>query len=163
MPALAHSAVSFGLVTIPVAITPATQSHSVAFRQVHTADMGRVRNRRVCDVCGQTPGLEQIGRGYELPDGALVEVTDAELDALPLDSVRAIEVVGFNPVGSVDPLSLGRAYYLTAHGDIAVKPYALLVRALRRTEKIAVARFALRDRERLGLLRGQGTALVLHR
>jgi DNA end-binding protein Ku len=160
--ALANSAISFGLVTIPVSISPATESHNIPFRQIHTADGGRIRNRKICETCGQTLDQSQIDRGYETPDGSLVEITDADLDALPLESVRAIEVQGFNPYEHVDLLRVGKAYYLTPNGDIAAKPYALIVQALQRTSKVAIAKFALRDRERLGLLRVKAGVLVLH-
>ncbi|MYZ36002.1 hypothetical protein GT002_13060 [Streptomyces sp. SID4917] len=117
----------------------------------------------MCEVCGQTLSWEKTGSAYELADGALVEVTDTELDALPLDSTRAIEVAGFSPAGAVEPLSLGRAYHLIADGDIAARPYAILVRALQCAERNAVVKFVLRNREQIGLLRVQGNALVLHR
>ncbi|MCX4826166.1 Ku protein [Streptomyces sp. NBC_01142] len=159
---LMNSAVSFGLVTIPVSVWPATESHSIAFRQIHTADGGRIRNRKICEQCGEQLSQDQIGRGYEAPDGSLVEITDADLDGLPLESVRAIEVIGFNAYESIDAVSIGRAYYLAAHGDIAAKPYSLIVKALQRTSKAAVVRYSLRDRERLGLLRVKDNVLVLH-
>ncbi|MEU4496929.1 Ku protein, partial [Streptomyces sp. NPDC023998] len=123
---------------------------------------GRIRNRKVCETCGKTLDLSQIGRGYETADGSLIEITDADLDALPLESVRAIEVQGFNPYERVDLLRVGKAYYLAPNGDIAAKPYALIVQALQRTSKVAIAKFALRDRERLGLLRVKAGVLVLH-
>ncbi|MCM2393895.1 Ku protein [Streptomyces albipurpureus] len=158
---LLTTAVSFGLVTISVSVLPATESHSVTFRQMHLADLGRVRNRTTCEVCGQQLRHDQIGRGWETLDGSLVEITDQDLDSLPLEHVRAIEVLGFNPATSVNPISLGRSYYLAARGDIAAKPYALITRALQRTDRVAVARYSLRDRTRLGLLRVTDGVLVL--
>lgn len=160
--ALARSAVSFGLVTIPVAILPATESHAISFRQIHTPDLGRVRHRKVCEVCGEVLRQDQIGRGYEMPDGSLVEITDEELDGLPLESVHAIEVAGFVPWSSVPVVRIGKAYYLQAQGKVAAKPYTLIVEALKRNEKVAIARYALRDRERYGLLRVKDDVLVLH-
>jgi DNA end-binding protein Ku len=159
---LMNTAISFGLVTIPVSIMPATESHSIAFRQIHTADGGRIRNRKICEECGKSLDQSQIGRGYELPDGSLVEITDQDLDALPLESVRAIEVAGFLPWATIPLERIGRSYYLQAHGDIAAKPYTLIRRALQRNDKVAIARYSLRDRERYGLLRVRGDALVLH-
>ncbi|MGW3627211.1 Ku protein [Streptomyces sp. NPDC000880] len=70
MPSLLSTAISFGLVTIPVSVVPATESHSVAFRQIHLTDLGRVRNRKICEVCGQQLGQDEIGRGWELPAGS---------------------------------------------------------------------------------------------
>ncbi|MGW3628022.1 non-homologous end joining protein Ku [Streptomyces sp. NPDC000880] len=161
MPSLLSTAISFGLVTIPVSVEPATESHSVKFRQIHLKDLGRVRNRKTCEVCGQQLGQDEIGRGWELADGSLMEVTDEELDSLPLEEVRAIDVVGFNQAESVNSISLSRSYYLAPKGDIAIKPYTLIVKALQRTDKVAVARYSLRDRTRLGLVRVKENVLVL--
>ncbi|WP_331752352.1 Ku protein [Streptomyces sp. NBC_00829] len=161
MPVLLSTAVQFGLVSIPVAVVSATESHSVSFRQIHLEDGGRVRNRKICQECGQQLRQDEIGRGWELPDGSLMEVTDEDLDSLPLEHVRAIEVIGFNQAESVNPISLGHSYYLAAKGAIAAKPYTLITKALQRTDKIAVVRYSLRDRTRLGLLRVKDDVLLL--
>ncbi|WP_406307238.1 Ku protein [Streptomyces sp. NBC_00885] len=121
-----------------------------------------MRNRKICEACGKVLDLTQIGRGYELDDGSLVAITDEELDALPLESVRAIEVQGFNPYESVDLLRVGKPYYLAPNGHIAARPCALIVQALQRNSKVAITKFALRDRERYGLLRVKDGVLVLH-
>ncbi|WP_406003367.1 Ku protein [Streptomyces sp. NBC_00829] len=161
MPALLSTAISFGLVTIPVAVVPATESHSISFRQIHLEDGGRVRNRKICEECGKQLVQDEIGRGWELPDGSLMEVTDEELDSLPLEHVRAIEVIGFNQAESVNPISLGHSYYLAAKGAIAAKSYTLITKALQRTDKIAVVRYSLRDPTRLALLRVKDGVLLL--
>lgn len=112
-------------------------------------------------VCGQQLRQDEIGRGWERGDGSLIEITDEDLDSLPLEHVRAIEVIGFNPAESVNPISLGRSYYLAAKGAIAARPYTLILKALQRTDKVAVARYSLRDRTPLGLLRVKDDVLVL--
>jgi DNA end-binding protein Ku len=91
-----------------------------------------------------------------------VPVTDDELAQMPLPTARAIEIVAFVPAQSIDPVRIGDSYYLEAAADVAAKPYKLLRQALERSTKVAVAKFALRGRERLGLLRVKGDALVLH-
>ncbi|MDA5279919.1 Ku protein [Streptomyces sp. Isolate_45] len=161
MKATWNGAITFGLVTISVAVYPAVESHTVSFRQIHTADGGRIRYRKVCEIDGQELSADEIGRGYETATGTLVEVTDADLDGLPLPTAKAIEIVGFVPAESIDPIQIGASYYLGATG-VAAKPYELLRRALLRSSKVAVAKFALRDRERLGLLRVIDDVMVLH-
>ncbi|MFD5112337.1 Ku protein [Streptomyces sp. NPDC058391] len=156
-------AISFGLVTIPIKVVNATENRSISFHQYHEADGGRVRTRKVCELDDQTVGQEEIGRGYELPGGSLIEITDEELGAMPLPTAEAIEIVAFVPADSIDPIRIGDSYYLTADGAVASKPYVLLRKALERSSKVAVAKFALRGRERLGLLRTREEALVLHR
>ncbi|MFF0386916.1 Ku protein [Streptomyces sp. NPDC004286] len=156
-------AISFGLVTVPVRVVSATQDRSVHLRQIHTADGGRVRYRKVCELEDREVHGAEIGRAYEMADGSLVPVTDQDLRDLPLPTARAIEIVAFLPTSAVDPIRLGGAgYYLAADGSTAAKPYTLLRKALARSTRVAVARFAWHGQERLGLLRTRDDAIVLH-
>ncbi|MGC5000579.1 Ku protein [Streptomyces sp. DT195] len=162
-PTVWSGAVSFGLVTIPVRVVSATQDRSVHLRQIHTEDGGRVRYRKVCELEDREVHLAEIGRAFETADGSLIPVTDQDLHDLPLPTARAIEIVTFLPTGAVDPIRLGGGgYYLVADGAVAAKPYTLLREALARSTKVAVAKFAWHGRERLGLLRVRGDAIVLH-
>lgn len=155
-------AVSFGLVTIPIKVVPATENHSISFRQVHLEDMGRVRYRKICEIDGEQLSDDEIIKGYEVSKDQLVPVTDEDLADMPLPTAKAIEIVAFVPAESIDPVRIGDSYYLEADGQVAGKPYKLLRQALERSAKVAVAKFALRGRERLGLLRGKDDAIVLH-
>ncbi|MFI6653220.1 Ku protein [Streptomyces sp. NPDC050529] len=155
-------AISFGLVTIPIRVSSASEDHSIHFHQVHLKDMARVRTRKVCEIDGKALGQEEIGKGYQLTKDEVVPVTDEELDEMPLPTAKAIEIVAFVPAESIDPVRISDSYYLSADGGVAAKPYVLLRRALERTSKVAVAKFAWHNRERLGLLSIRGDALVLH-
>ncbi len=127
---------------------PATEDHSVRFHQYHLQDMGRVRVRKYCEVEDREVPQQEIGKGYALTKDQIVPVLDEELRELPLPTARAIEIVAFVPAGSIDPLRIGEGYYLQASGTVAAKPYALLRKALARTSKVAVAKFAWHGRER---------------
>ncbi|MGX2998754.1 non-homologous end joining protein Ku [Streptomyces sp. JNUCC 64] len=155
-------AITFGLVTIPVKVVAATESRALAFHQYHRADMARVRVRKVCALDGETLSPDEIGRAFETPEGTMVEITDEELDAIPLPTAKAIEIAGFVPAESIDPLRVGEGYYLESGGQVAAKPYVLLRRALERNARVALATFAWHGRERLGLLRVKDDVLVLH-
>ncbi|MEU5286240.1 Ku protein [Streptomyces sp. NPDC020755] len=155
-------AISFGLVTIPVKVVSATQDHSIHFRQVHLEDLGRVRTRKVCELDGEALSQDEIGKGYELSKEQTVPITDEELDRIPLPTAKAIEIVAFVDADSVDPIRISDSYYLAIDGKVAEKPYTLLRRALERSDKVAVAKFAWHNRERLGLLRVREGAIVLH-
>ncbi|WP_328886160.1 non-homologous end joining protein Ku [Streptomyces sp. NBC_00316] len=155
-------AISFGLVTIPIKAISATEDHSIHFRQVHLADMGRVRTRKVCEIDGEAVSQDEIGRGYELTKDETIAVTDKELDQMPLPTAKAIEIVGFVDADTIDPVRIGDSYYLAADGQVAAKPYTLLRQALERSDKVAIAKFAWHNRERLGLLRVRDNAIVLH-
>ncbi|MGW1101526.1 non-homologous end joining protein Ku [Streptomyces sp. NPDC002540] len=155
-------AISFGLVTIPIKVVSATEDRSVRFHQVHLKDMGRVRTRKVCELDGEVVPQEEIGRGYELTRDETVPVTDEELDGMPLPTAKAIEIVAFVDADSIDPIRISDSYYLAIDGQVAAKPYTLLRKALERSDKVAVAKFAWHNRERLGLLRVREGAIVLH-
>ncbi|MGW6275641.1 MULTISPECIES: non-homologous end joining protein Ku [unclassified Streptomyces] len=155
-------AISFGLVTIPIKVLPATENHSISFHQYHLEDMGRVRTRKICDLDGKQLTNAEIGKGFEVSKDTIVAVTDEELDEMPLPTAKAIEIAGFVPYESIDPIRIGEGYYLQADGQVANKPYTLLRKALERNSKAAVAKFAWHGRERLGLLRVQDDVILLH-
>ncbi|WP_371654724.1 MULTISPECIES: Ku protein [unclassified Streptomyces] len=157
-----NGAISFGLVSIPIKLFNATESHSISFRQIHTEDGGRVRYRKVCELDGEELETSEIGKAYEDADGSLVPITDDDLAALPLPTAKTIEIVAFVPADSIDPLQIDTAYYLSASGVPAAKPYTLLREALKRSRKVAVAKFALRGRERLGMLRVVDDVIAMH-
>ncbi|MFB7313128.1 Ku protein [Streptomyces sp. NPDC056192] len=155
-------AISFGLVTIPIRVSSATENRSISFHQYHLEDMGRIRTRKICELDGETLGQDEIGKGYELTKDQTIPVTDEELDQMPLPTAKAIEIVAFVDRESIDPVRIADSYYLSADGAVAAKPYVLLRRALERNSKAAIAKFAWHNRERLGLLSVRDDALVLH-
>ncbi|MEV7882508.1 non-homologous end joining protein Ku [Streptomyces microflavus] len=155
-------AISFGLVTIPVKIVSATEDHDVHFHRVHLADMGRVRTRKVCELDGEVVPQDESGKGYEIAKDQTVPVTDEELEKMPLPTAKAIEIAAFVDADTIDPVRISDSYYLAADGQVAAKPYTLLRKALERSSKVAVAKFAWHGRERLGLLRIRAGAIVLH-
>ncbi|MFE0425426.1 Ku protein [Streptomyces sp. NPDC058953] len=157
-----NGAISFGLVSIPIKLVNATESHSVSFRQIHTTDGGRIRYRKVCELDDEEVPAAEIGKGYEEADGSVITITDEDLAALPLPTAKTIEIVAFVPASSIDPLQMGSAYYLSANGVPAAKPYTLLREALKRSDKVALAKFALRGRERLGMLRVVDDVIAMH-
>ncbi|MFD3334413.1 Ku protein [Streptomyces sp. NPDC058700] len=157
-----NGAISFGLVSIPIKLVNATESHSVSFRQIHTEDGGRVRYKKVCELDGEELTTPEIGKAYEDADGTMIPITDEDLAALPLPTAKTIEIVAFVPAGEIDPLQMDAAYYLSANGVPAAKPYTLLREALKRSDKVAVAKYALRGRERLGMLRVVDDVIAMH-
>ena len=151
--------ISFGLVSIPMRLVAATQEKDVTFRQVHAADGGRVRYRRVCEVCGNEVAYADIAKGYEMPGGEMVVMTEDDLSDLPVASSKSVEVLGFVPFAQIDPTALNRAYYVEPTGD--AKPYALLRDALEQSGRVGVVKVALRNRERLAVLRAHEGVLVV--
>jgi DNA end-binding protein Ku len=155
-----NGAISFGLVTIPVKLYSATEEKDVAFHQVHAADGGRIRMRRICSIDGEEVPYSDIAKGYELPGGEMVVLTEEDLAELPLDSSRSIDVLEFVPLEQVDPIYFERSYYLEPEGA-ATKAYRLLCEALESSGRVGVVKVALRRRETLATLRVRDGVLVL--
>ncbi len=151
--------ISFGLVSIPVRLFSATEEKDISFRQVHREDGGRIRYKRVCSVDGEEVAYADIAKGYELPDGEMVVLDDDDFANLPISSSRSVEVLSFVPAEQIDAVQMSKPYYCDPTGD--VKPYILLRDALEKADRVAVVKVALRQRERLAMLRAREGVLVL--
>jgi DNA end-binding protein Ku len=160
MRAMWSGAVSFGLVSVPVKLYSATTNHDVRFHQVHATDGGRIKYRRVCTVDGEEVEYADIVKGYETDDGELITLTDEDLDSLPMAAGHEIDVIEFVPSDQIDPMLFEKSYYLEPEAK-AAKPYALLREALVQTDRMAVVRFALRQRESIAVLRVRDKVIVL--
>jgi DNA end-binding protein Ku len=156
MRAIWKGAVSFGLVSVPVKLYSATESHDVSFRQVHATDGGRIRYQRICSVCGEEVAYADIAKGYETEDGEMVVLDDDDLANLPTTSSREIAVEKFVPSDQIDPLLFEKSYYLEPESTGA-KPYALLRQALLDADRMAVVTVALRQRTTIAVLRVRST------
>lgn len=153
-------AISFGLVMIPIKLYAATEQKDIAFRQVHREDGGRIRFRRVCSIDGEEVPYEDVAKGYELPTGEMVVLTDEDMAELPLPTTRSIEVLHFLPAEQLDPILLNRSYFVEPEAAGA-RAYVLLRDSLDRSGKVALAQVALRQRESLATLRTRDGLLVL--
>ncbi|QWF80932.1 non-homologous end joining protein Ku [Amycolatopsis sp. CA-230715] len=152
--------VSFGLVTIPVNLYTATENKSVSLRQVHEADGARIQYKRYCSAENKEVPYAEIAKGYELPDGGMVVLTDTDFAELPLPTSRAIDVLEFVPLEAIDPIYYDSTYYIEPQ-KAAAKPYVLLRDALHKSGQVAIAKVALRQRESLAILRVHSDLLVM--
>jgi DNA end-binding protein Ku len=160
MRAMWKGEISFGLVMIPIRLYAATEHRDVTFRQVHRTDGGRIRFRRVCSIDGEEVPYADVAKGYELPNGEMVVLTDEDLAELPLPTAHGIEVLHFSPAEQVDSIMWERSYYTEPEPN-GVRAYALLRDALDRSGMVAVAKVALRQRESLAALRVRDGVIVL--
>ena len=160
MRAMWSGAVSFGLVSVPIKVYSATTNHDIRFHQVHATDGGRIKYKRTCSIDGEEVEYADIVKGYETDDGELITLDETDLDSLPTASGHEIDVVEFVPADQIDPLLFDKSYYLEPEAK-AAKPYALLREALVQTDRMAVVRVALRQRETLALLRVRDKVIVL--
>lgn len=160
MRAIWKGAVSFGLVSVPVKLYAATESHDVSFRQVHAKDGGRIKYQRVCSVDGEEVPYSEIAKGYETEDGEMVVLDEDDLSELPSTSSREIAVEKFVPSDQIDPMLFEKSYYLEPEKSGA-KPYALLRQALLEADRMAVVTVALRQRTTVAVLRVRDDVIVL--
>jgi len=152
--------ISFGLVNVPVKLYNAVQRKSVQFHQLHSADLARIQQKRVCSADGQEVAFEDLVKGYEFSPGQYVVVEPEELDALAAKKTRMIEVEQFIDIGEVDPLMFDTSYYV-APATGAAKAFRLMVEAMRDAGKVGIGRFVLRQKEHLVALRVQDDTLIL--
>jgi DNA end-binding protein Ku len=153
-------AISFGLVTIPVAVYPATEEKTLRFNQLHDQDMGRIRYKRTCEKCGEDVTFEHIVKGFEYEKDHYVVLTDEDFDAVPLASSRAIDIVQFVELDEIDPVLYKKSYYLVPD-QTGAKAYSLLREAMSQDNKVGIAKVSFRDKEHLAALRFRDNAFVL--
>ena len=158
--AMWKGAISFGLVTIPVSVYPATEEKTLRFNQLHDDDGGRVRMKRVCSIDGEEVGYEHIVKGYEYEKDRYVILTDEDFEAIPVESSRAIDIQQFVQLDEIDPMQYKKSYYLVPE-ETGAKAYALLREALHRSGKVGIAKVSFRDKEHLAALRFRDDAFVL--
>jgi DNA end-binding protein Ku len=160
MRAIWKGAVSFGLVSVPVKLYAATESHDVSFRQVHATDGGRIKYQRVCSIDGEEVDYADIAKGYETEDGEMVILSEDDMASLPSASSREIAVEKFVPSDQIDPMLFEKSYYLEPE-KTGAKPYALLRQALLDADRMAVVTVALRQRTTVGVLRVKDDVIVM--
>jgi DNA end-binding protein Ku len=158
--AMWKGAISFGLVTIPVAVYPATEEKTLRFNQLHDEDGGRIRYKRVCEKDGEEVSFEHIVKGYEVEKDRYVILTDEDFDAVPVASSRAIDIVQFVEFDEIDPVMFKKSYYLVPE-ETGAKAYSLLREAMKEDDRVGIAKVSFRDKEHIAALRFKDDAFVL--
>jgi DNA end-binding protein Ku len=162
-----NGSLSFGLVTIPVGLAPATapkaRASDVTFRTLHRECKTPIKQKRWCPVHDREVPNEELVKGWEVSKGQFVIVEDADLEAIAQhDTSRAIEISRFVPLAEVDPLFFDRTYFLApSSAEAQRKPYVLLLNAMKETGMAALGRMVIRGNENLVLVRPKDDALVL--
>lgn len=158
--AIWKGAITFGLITIPVGLYSAIEEKSFRFNQLHDKDKGRIRYKRTCSACGEEVSYDEIVKGYEFEKGNYAVFTEEELQQIPADSVKAIDVVAFVPLEEIDPVYFQKPYYL-APEPTGLKAYKLLEQAMTDSGRIGIAKITLRDKEHLATLRARAGVFIL--
>jgi DNA end-binding protein Ku len=155
-----RGAIAFGMVSIPVRLFSATQDKDVSFHLLHQSDQSRIKFARVCVAEDKEVPQDELVRAFEIRKGEYVEITDEDLEKLPLPAKHTIELSAFVKAADVDPIYYDTSYYLEPE-EVGLKPYALLLKVLEKKGVIGLATIALRNKENLCALRATDGALVL--
>lgn len=160
MRALWKGAITFGLVSIPVSLFPATRREELKFRQLRASDQSLVNYKRVAEADGKEVPWDQIVKGYEYEKGKFVIIKDEDFARVDVEATQTVDIMSFVSIDDVDPLLFYQPYYLEAAkgGD---KAYVLLRDALLDTGKIAIAKVVIRTRQHLAAVQPQNKGLIL--
>ncbi|MEV6606574.1 Ku protein [Kutzneria sp. NPDC051319] len=153
--------ISFGLVTIPVALFSATDDHTVHFNQFERGTSDRIRYQRVNERTGKEVEYADIVRGHEVGDGEYVLVEPDELAAIAPGRSKSIEITGFVDLDEIDPIHFQKTYWLAPAKEEYGRPYALLTEALAKTNRVGIASFVMRGKQYLTDIRADDGVLAL--
>ncbi len=159
--AIAPGTISFGLVSIPVKLYTATSPGGVSFNMLHAACGSRIRQQYLCPKCNRVVDRSELTRGYEFARDQYVRVTDDELRSLEGEASQTIDIAEFVPLSKVDPIFFEKTYYLGPEKG-GEKPYRLLADAMAKSDRVALAKFVMRGKESLVLIRSARDGLLLH-
>jgi DNA end-binding protein Ku len=160
--AIQSASLSFGLVNIPVRLYPATSSKSVSFHLLHKTDGSRVRQQFYCPADKKTVSRADLIKGYEVKKNEYVELSDEELKAMEEAANRSVDILEFVPLEAIDPVYFEKTYYLGPDKG-GEKSYRLFAAAMHKQNRVAIAKFVMRGKENLVLIRptSDGTRLIL--
>jgi DNA end-binding protein Ku len=163
MPAhsIGSGTISFGLVSIPVRMYTAASSGGVSFNLLHARCGSRIRQQTFCPVCNQVVERAELVKGYEFVKDQYVRVTDDELKSLEGEASKLIDIAEFVPLDRVDPIYFEKTYYLGPDKG-GEKAYRLLADAMTASGRVALAKFVMRGKESLVLIRAAQDGLMLH-
>ncbi len=158
--AIWSGSISFGLVTIPVRLHSAISRKTVRFNQIDSETGARIRQKRVSGADGSEVPAQRIVKGYELPSGNYVTVTEADLAAVAPGASRSIDIDEFVDLADIDPIFYDNAYHLVPEPATA-KPYKLLAAAMQEAGKVGICHFVMRSKQHLGAVRARDGRLLL--
>jgi DNA end-binding protein Ku len=153
-------AISFGMVTIPIKLYTATEEKDVHFNMLHAEDNSRIKQKRFCAEEDVEVSNDEIVKGYEITPGRYVTIEEEDFAKVPISSSRQIEIQEFVSLEQIDPIYYQKTYYLEPE-EVGIKPFALLMKTLEETERVAIAKVAMRQKEQLCTLRIREGTIVL--
>lgn len=155
-----EGSISFGLINIPIRLYTASRERRLSFHFLHKDDLCPIKYMKVCKTTGQEIPYEEIVRGYEFEKGRFVVLDDSDFEKADVKKTHTIEIVQFVEDKEIEPLYFEKPYYLEPQKS-SLKAYALLREALNKTGKVGIAKFVLRSREYLGMIKAKDDLLIL--
>jgi len=159
--AIWSGAIAFGLINIPVKLFSATRENELSFNQLRKSDHSRIKYLRVAAADGQEVPYDQIVKGFEVEDGQYVVIEDEDIKNASPKKTQSIEILAFADEDEIDSVYFDKPYYLGPDKN-AARAYSLLREALKQSKKIAVAKFILRTKENLAIIKPEGDVLILN-
>jgi len=156
-----RGAISFGLIHIPVRLYSASKDRELKFKLLHKQDLSEIRYARICKADGKEIPWEDIVKGYEYREGDYVVLTEEDFEKANPKKTKTIEIIDFTQEDQIDSMYYETPYYLEPEKGSA-KAYNLLREALKRSKKVAVGNYVLRQHEHLGVIKPHGDILVLN-
>jgi DNA end-binding protein Ku len=156
-----NGSLKLSLVTCPISLYPAsTQAEKTHFHHINTKTGHRLKQQLVDEQTGRVVDRDHKGRGYELSKGRYVEIDEEELEAVKLESTHTIEIDDFVPAEEIDERYLDKPYYIVPDGKAGVDAFAVIRDAMKRKDKVALARVVLSNREHVIALKPLGKGLL---
>jgi len=153
--------ISFGLVSIPIKMFTAASAGGVSFNQLHQKCGGRIKQQQICPTCNEVVERSSLVKGYEFSKDQYVQFSDDELKALEGEASRMIDIAEFVPLDQVDPIYFEKTYYLGPDKG-GEKAYRLLADTMKQSGRVALAKYVMRGKENLVLIRAANNGLMLH-
>ncbi len=154
-------ALSFGMVSIPVRLSKATEEQTLHFNMLHSTDHSRLKQQRLCAAEGTTVESGDVVKGYEVSPGEYVILTDEDFESVAIESTRTIEIQEFVPLESIDPIYFDNSYFLEPEA-VGKKPYVLLRQALADGRRVGMAHLTMAQKEYLCAIRLYGDTMMLN-
>ena len=161
MPASWKGFLAFGLISIPVRLSPTARTERVSFNQLHKVCHTRLKQPLFCPTCNRMVERNEVEKGYEYEKDQYLLFTEEELESVEPESARTMEILEFVKLAEVDPIYFDSSYYL-APEDEGRKAYQLLLEAMRKSGYAAIAKVSMHNREYIVIIRPHKAGLTLH-
>ena len=160
MRAIWKGTISFGLVSIPISLFPATQREELKFRLLRKVDLSPVNYKRVAEADGKEVPWDQIVKGYEYDKGQFIVIKDEDFARVDVEATQTVDIINFVQLSEINPLLFSKPYYMQSEksGD---KAYVLLRDALKEAGKIGIAKVVIKERQHLAAVKPQQNGLML--